>query len=67
MGGKFRAMGKLNLLDGQNNLLGGQMPTQLICYLRPFQTILISGFGKSLKNHGKDLMLQKFLLLKTYS
>ena len=25
-------MGKFNLLGGQNNLLGGQMPTQLTCY-----------------------------------
>ena len=28
-------MGKLNLLDGQNNLMAGQMPTQLTCYLSP--------------------------------
>ena len=28
-------MGKLNLLGGQNNLLGGQMSTQLTCYLPP--------------------------------
>ena len=28
-------MGKFNLLGGQNNLLGGQMPTQLTCYLPP--------------------------------
>ena len=26
-GGQFWAMGRFNLLDGQSNLLGGQMPT----------------------------------------
>ena len=35
MGGKKWAMGKFNLLGGQRNLLGGQMPTQLTCYLPP--------------------------------
>ena len=29
-------MGMLNLLGGQNNLLGGQVPTQLTCYLSPW-------------------------------
>ena len=29
-------MGRLNLLGGQSNLLGGQMPTQLNCYLPPW-------------------------------
>ena len=28
-------MGRCNLLGGQSNLLGGQMPTQLTCYLPP--------------------------------
>ena len=28
-------MSRLNLLGGQINLLGGQMPTQLTCYLPP--------------------------------
>ena len=28
-------MDRLNLLGGQSNLLGGQMPTQLACYLLP--------------------------------
>ena len=28
-------MGRLNLLGGQCNLLDGQMPTQLTCYLPP--------------------------------
>ena len=36
MGGQFWAMGRFNLLDGQNNLLGGQMPTQLTYYLPPW-------------------------------
>ena len=31
-------MGKFNLLGGQNNLLGGQMPTQLTCYLPLYGT-----------------------------
>ena len=35
LGGQFWAMGRFNLLGGQSNLLGGQMPTQLICYLLP--------------------------------
>ena len=34
-GGQFWAMGRLNLLGGQINLLDGQMPTQLTCYLPP--------------------------------
>ena len=29
-------MGRLNLLGGQINLPGGQMPTQLTCYLPPW-------------------------------
>ena len=28
-------MGRFNLLGGQSDLLGGQMPTQLTCYLPP--------------------------------
>ena len=28
-------MGRLNLLGGQSNLLGGKMPTQVTCYLLP--------------------------------
>ena len=28
-------MDRLNLLGGQSNLLGGQMPAQLACYLSP--------------------------------
>ena len=35
LGGQFWAMGRLNLLGGQSNLLGGQMPTQFTCYLPP--------------------------------
>ena len=31
--GSLGAMGRLNLLGGQNNLQGGHMPTQLTCYL----------------------------------
>ena len=34
-GGQFWAMGRFNLLGGQSNLLDGQMPTQLTCYLPP--------------------------------
>ena len=44
-------MGRLNLLGGQNNLLGGQMPTQLTCYfylldfgvvmMQPYKAIII--------------------------
>ena len=37
--GSFWAMGRFNLLGGQSNLLGGQMPTQLTCYLPPCYTI----------------------------
>ena len=33
--GQFWAVGRFNLLGGQSNLLGGQMPTQLTCYLPP--------------------------------
>ena len=36
LGGQFWAMGRFNLLGGQSNLLGGQMPTQLTCYLPPW-------------------------------
>ena len=36
LGGQFWAMGSFNLLGGQSNLLGGQMPTQLTCYLPRF-------------------------------
>ena len=28
-------MGRFNLLGGQSNLLGGQIPIQLTCYLPP--------------------------------
>ena len=36
LSGKFWAMGRFNLLGGQkNSLLGGQLPTQLTCYLPP--------------------------------
>ena len=35
LGGQFWAMGRFNLLGGLSNLLGGQMPTQLSCYLPP--------------------------------
>ena len=35
LGGQFWVMGRFNLLGRQNNLLGGQMPTQLTCYLPP--------------------------------
>ena len=35
LGGQFLAMGRLNLLGLQINLLGGQMPTQLFTSLRP--------------------------------
>ena len=33
--GHFWATGRFNLLGGQNNILGGQMPSQLTCYLPP--------------------------------
>ena len=33
--GNFWAMGRFNLLGGQSNLIGGQIPTQLTCYLPP--------------------------------
>ena len=36
LGGQFWAMGRLNLLGAQTNLLGGQMPTQLTYYLPPW-------------------------------
>ena len=36
LGWQFWAMGRFNLLGGQSNLLGGQMPTQLTCYLPPW-------------------------------
>ena len=38
LGGQFWAMGGFNSLGGQNNLLGhgGQLPTQLTCYLPPW-------------------------------
>ena len=39
LGGQFWAMGIFNLLGGQNNLLVGQLPTQLTCYLSPCNTI----------------------------
>ena len=32
-------MGRFNLPGGQNNLLGGQMPTQLTCYLTPWDEL----------------------------
>ena len=35
LGGQFWAIGRFNLLSGQSNILGGQMPTQLTCYLPP--------------------------------
>ena len=35
LGGQCWAMGRFNLLGGKSNLLGGQMPTQLTCYLPP--------------------------------
>ena len=39
LGGQFWAMGRFNLLGGQSNLLGGQMPTQLTCYLPPLVSL----------------------------
>ena len=36
LGGQFWAIGRFNLLGGQGNLLGGQMPTQFTCYLPPW-------------------------------
>ena len=36
LGGEFWAMGRFNLLGGQSNSQGGQMPTQLTCYLPPW-------------------------------
>ena len=35
-------MGRLNLLGGQINLLGGLMPTQLTCYLPPWNWEVVS-------------------------
>ena len=35
LGGQFWAMVRVNLLGGQINLLGGQILTQLTCYLPP--------------------------------
>ena len=35
MGGQFWATGRLNLLGGVKNLLGGQIPTQLTCCIPP--------------------------------
>ena len=35
LGGQFWAMGRFYSLGGQNNLLGGQLPIQLTCYLPP--------------------------------
>ena len=40
LGGQFWAMDRFNLLGGQINLLGGQMPTQLTCYLPPWYRTL---------------------------
>ena len=34
-GGQLWAMDRFDLMGGQSNLLGGQMPTQLTCYLPP--------------------------------
>ena len=36
LGGQFWTIGSLNLLGGQNNLLGGQLPTQVTFYLPPW-------------------------------
>ena len=33
LGGQFWEMSKFDFLGGQSNLPGGQMPTQLTCYL----------------------------------
>ena len=33
-------MGRLNLLGGQINLLGGKMPTQLTSYLPPWDEFM---------------------------
>ena len=52
LGGQFWVIGRFNLLGGQSNLLGGQMPTQLTCYLPP---CLISICDGSQSNHpGKN-------------
>ena len=40
LGVQFWAMGRFDLLGGQNNLLGGQIPTQLTCYLPPWLSLL---------------------------
>ena len=37
--GTFGQLGRLNYLGGQNNKLGGQLPTQLTSYLPPCQQI----------------------------
>ena len=36
LGGQFWAMGRFNSLGGQDYLQGGQIPTQVICYLPPW-------------------------------
>ena len=38
--GKLWVMGRFYLLGGQSNLPGGQMPTQLTCYLLPWGDLL---------------------------
>ena len=36
LGGHFWTIGKSNLLGGHNDLLDGQLVTQLTCYLQPW-------------------------------
>ena len=43
-GGQFWAMGRFNLLGGQNDLIGGQLPTQLTCYLPPCHSLILSNY-----------------------
>ena len=46
-------MGRFNLLSGQSNLLGGQMLTQLTCYLPPCQKLCDYFFGHSHSSTGQ--------------
>ena len=54
-------MGRLNLLGGQNDLLSGQMPTQLICYLPPWSFGVVMGQPLALENFAfGDLKMHNF-------
>ena len=40
LSGQLAAIVGNNLLGGKNNLLGGQLPTQLTCYFHPCSSVL---------------------------